>query len=272
MRRARRRFDWLILASLVGPAACGGGLPAGGASGGTGGAGGAPANDDCLPNVTAAELASTPRADTNLELLALRVGKGRLVADQAIYDRIGRDVGAIRAQRPDLATISFFPRYDGVTIPLMVDLATADQMKAGSYTAWDCLNRRLGAVMPFEYTQIGNTGPIFVSGKVKGIYALDVLAPEYQRLPGVVGGDETTVGGDGPTICVTPGPDTWHYVFDAASGDCLAGCIDYAYSHFTTDAAGALTPLEQWSSQGGGAAPAWVMQYGSQTVCRLIPG
>ena len=101
-----------------------------------------------------------------------------------------------------------------------------------------------------------------------GIYAVDILAPEYGRLPGVTNTDGDNVDGDGPTICVTSGPDTWHYVFDAASGDCPAGCIDHAYSHFTTSTVGTVVQLETWSSASGGSAPAWVSQYASRTVCR----
>jgi hypothetical protein len=227
------------------------------------------APDNCLTGlVTTMELASTPRADTNLELLALRLSRGRVVADQTIYDRVVRDVGSIRAQRPDLATISYFPTYDGKTVDLTVDVDTAERMKSGTYTPWNCLNTRLGAVMPFEYIRIGNADNEFVFVGVKGIYAVDILAPEYGRLPGVTNTDGDNVDGDGPTICVTSGPDTWHYVFDAASGDCPAGCIDHAYSHFTTSTVGTVVQLETWSSASGGSAPAWVSQYASRTVCR----
>src|SRR4051812_12135410 len=39
---------------------------------------------------------------------------------------------------------------------------------------------------------------------------------------------------DGPTICVTPSTDVWHYVFDRAGGDCPAGCTTHEYHHFST--------------------------------------
>src|SRR5450432_987458 len=280
---------WLVLTRLLGAAACGGHALAPGhaTDADAGGALDGQADDadamsahdgvtepveapgDCLTGlVTAMELASTPRADTNLELLALKLSKGRVVADQAVYDRLVRDVGAIRAQRPDLATISYFPSSDGKTIPLTVDVDTAERMKSGTYAPWKCLNTLLGAVMPFEYIRIGNADDEFVFVKLRGLYAMDILAPEYGRLPGVISADKSSSGGDGPTICVTPGADTWHYVMDAASGDCPAGCIDHAYSHFTTDAVGAVMPLEEWTSTGGGAAPAWVAQYASRTACR----
>ena len=281
--RAPLRWVWLL--NALGTAACGGGalVPDGAANADASGSpevsaadtnemtahdGGA-APDSCLMGlVTATELASTPRADTNLELLALRLSPGRVVADQAVYDRLVRDVGAIRAQRADLATIRYVSASDGMTIPMTVDLDTAARMMNGTYAPWDCMNARLGAAMPFEFTRIGDADHVFVFVKLKGIYATDVLAPEYARLPGVIGADKTNLGGDGPTICVTSGADLWHYVLDAASGDCLAGCIDHDYSHFTTDVAGAVTQLESWSSTSGGAAPAWVTQFASRAACR----
>jgi hypothetical protein len=70
-------------------------------------------------------------------------------------------------------------------------------------------------------------------------------------------------------ICVTPGPDTWHFVTDATGGDCPAGCTEHSYTHFTTDAAGAaVVQLEEWSSKTGGVAPGWVAQYASHVACR----
>jgi hypothetical protein len=223
---------------------------------------------DCPPGIAAAaELAATPRADENLELLALKVSPGKLVADEAAYQRVVRDVGAIRAKAPALAKISLFPYRDGRRITLTVPVDTATQMEAGTYHAWDCLNDTYGAVLPAEYIRIGNAPEAFVSLKTKGIYAMPLLAAEYRRLPGVMHVDDITLGGDGPTICLTGGASTWHYLFDDASGDCPAGCIDHAYRHFTTDTAGTVTELEAWNSKQGTPRPDWVTQYGAQDSC-----
>lgn len=222
----------------------------------------------CMPGLaTASELASTPRANVNLELLALKLSSGRIVADDAIYQRVVRDVGAIRAINAELAAIQFFAWSDGRSIDLTVPVDTSEQMKRGDYHAWDCLNATYGAGMPFEYIRIGADSEVFVSFKVKGIYAVDLLAAEYARLPSIMHAEGGGGGGDGPTICVTPGDNTWHYVFDAAGGDCPAGCTTHAYSHFTTDGAGSLMVLETWSGESGMPAPAWVGQYVSRAVC-----
>jgi hypothetical protein len=227
------------------------------------------ASPGCMPTATPSELASTPRTDINLELLALRLSSGRIVADQAIYDRVVRDVGAIRAGQPAVATIGFQAWTDGKGIDLSAPFATSEQMKQGEYHAWDCLNAAYGASMPFEFIKIGNAMDTFVFIKLKGIYAVDLVAKEYGRLPGVTHAEASQIGGDGPTICVSSGPSTWHYVFDAAGGDCPAGCTEHHDWHFTTEADGAVKVLEEWNSQDGTPAPTWVAQYASRSsaVC-----
>lgn len=234
----------------------------GGSPGGTSMPAGCPA-----ALASAGELASTPRADVNLELLALKLSPGKIVADQAIYERVVRDVGAIRAMQPALATIAFFPRTDGRSVDLQVSLATGMQMQAGTYHAWDCLNDAYGAAMPFDFLRVGNADDEFVSFKLKGIYATDRLAMEYARLPGVLTVDGNNLEGDGPTICATTGDATWHYVFDAAGGDCPAGCTTHAYQHFTTEPGGAVTALESWGTESQTPQPAWVAQFASRDAC-----
>jgi hypothetical protein len=217
--------------------------------------------------VTAAELASTPRADVNLELLAIDLDPGKVVAGEATYQRVVRDVGAIRAKEPAVAKIGYFPHHDGRTIGFVLPLETAAQIEAGTYHAWDCLNETYGAKLPPELIRIGNAAEVFAYLELKGNYSVERLAAEYARLPGITSTEGNGVGGDGPTICVTAGPSTWHYVFDAASGDCPAGCIDHTYRHFTTDPAGAVTALETWSTGGATPRPAWVTDLASPAAC-----
>jgi hypothetical protein len=223
---------------------------------------------ECLPGLPAAgELAATPRPDVNLELLALKLSPGRIVADEAVYRRVVRDVGAIRTAQRQLVGIGFFPERDGRTIVLVVLVPISEQMQAGNYRSWDCLNDTYGASLPFEFIRIGNADNVFVIVKLKGIYAVDLLAAEYGRLLGITSAEGGVIGGDGPTICVTPGDTAWHYVFDAAGGDCPAGCTEHAYSHFVTRTDGALTALETWSGADLTAAPAWVAEFADYATC-----
>jgi hypothetical protein len=209
-----------------------------------------------------AELAATPREDENLELLALKLSPGKIIANQATYDRVIRDVGTIRAQQPELRGIGFFPAGDGRTLTLGVTAEALAEMKRGDYGAWDCLNATYQPKEPFTYSTAS------VTLELRGIYAIALLAVDYERLPGVVFAKPGVGGGDGPTICVTPTPDTWHYIFDAASGDCPGGCIDHSYSYFTTEPRGDVKAVGTWASQAGTPAPAWVAKYASRSVCR----
>jgi hypothetical protein len=278
-----------FLAAMLGALACGGSTAVSTASQGHGDAGevpddgGEPSHDagsvpvgsdasdaafGCGPALaTPNELAATPRADVNLELLALKLSPGRIVANEVTYQRVVRDITAIRATRPDLAGIKFFASHDGKSITLTVPVDTSMQMQSGGYHAWDCLNQTYGATMPFEYVRIGAAAEVFVFAKLEGIYATNLLAAEYGRLPGVTHAEGDGVGGDGPTICATTGDAVWHYVFDAAGGDCPAGCTEHAYSHFTTASDGAVTALETFSTMSGMPRPAWVTQYASSAAC-----
>jgi hypothetical protein len=185
----------------------------------------------------------TPRADTNLELLALHLAGG-IVADQFVYDRLVRDVGAIRSQDARVAGIQYFARGDGKSIGLSPDASTYAAMRAGSYHAWDCLNQTylVTNTQFIEYPNLPSVGPNVLL-TLKGIYNIPTLVTQYATLPGVKAFDGGPGGGDGPTICVTRESDAWHYVFDRAGGDCPAGCTEHTYYHFSTNAGGAVTSL-----------------------------
>lgn len=94
---------------------------------------------------TSAELAATPRPDPNLELLALTV-TNTMTAREDVYQRIVADVSAIRAAEPALAHIRYWAGHDGQTLSLVVSDATRRQIDEGRYDAWNCLNKRYGAV------------------------------------------------------------------------------------------------------------------------------
>ena len=222
-----------------GGAPSGGTTPAGGGGATAGASGGAVAGAACVVNLDGVDVTVTPRADTNLERMALKFSS-QFVADQAIYDRFVRDVGAIRIADPSIADIQYFAQDDGQALLLSVDSDTLHAMQAGEYHDWDCLNQALGLVQT-SFDEFASSSSALLT--LKGIYDLQKLGPKYDALPGVKGSGPNSGGGDGSTLCVTQQGDTWHYVFDRASGDCLAGCIEHSYTHFATDAAGAVTSL-----------------------------
>jgi hypothetical protein len=179
-------------------------------------------------------------------------------------------VGAIRAKQPAVADIGYFARNDGRALVLAVPLETAEQMRAGTYHEWDCLNDTYGVVAP--YNPMGAVAPLYGVMKLEGIYAMDLVAAEYARLPGIARAEDSVRVGGGSTICVTPGVGTWHYVFDAASGDCPSGCNVHTFRHFTTAADGAVSVLETFDSgvnpQADANPPAWVTELASSAACR----
>ena len=62
-----------------------------------------------MPLGSVEQLAQTPRADFNLELLALSLEPGNITASQALYDRVVADVTAMRRLAPELADVDFLP-------------------------------------------------------------------------------------------------------------------------------------------------------------------
>lgn len=207
---------------------------------------------------TADEIAATPRADENLELLALQLSDGA-IADEAIYRRLVRDIAAIRAREPAVREINYFTPFDGSTMNLAFDEANAAAFREGGYHNWDCLNRhyRVVSITPFS----GNGVTITFGGR----FNQHKLGELYSSLRGVKWAEPVMYVGDGPTIYVTRENDSWHYVFDDATGDCLSGC--YASDAWYFVARGNSSPrfIARWISSGGSGAmrdaPEWVQKY-----------
>lgn len=201
------------------------------------------------------ELALTPRADPNLEQLALALEPDHVAASQATYDRVVADVAAIRALVPDRADIGYRAAHDGKTLYLgLTDLA-AQSIVAGDYSAWDCLNERYGASVGELNEGLGGNWSLLIA--LRGIYNLSPLAERYAELPEVTTAEANFAAGDGPTLCVSRDGDRYEYVVDRAGGDCPAGCTDHDARAFASEAAGQITALGSWTSASGQPAPAW---------------
>lgn len=172
---------WLIVTSLVLVSACApedsetatGGPGEGGAAsvssgpggdgttgtGGTDGAGGSGqgggAASDCSAYkglATPAEIALSPMADGEAEMLALEA-TGALVAPASVYDRIGIDLKAIRAGYPEVAG-GATPNWAPHDLIVGMDEYGLAAVKASSYTDWKCPNELYGA-KPIGFTAFG---------------------------------------------------------------------------------------------------------------------
>lgn len=261
LRRGRHvprptRFALAFLAS-GGAAACGfpgaeggpasstaaaGAGASGGAHGGSGGAGGAaPSCDGVVPLATPAELASTPRADQDAEILALEAGT-TLVASPAIYERVTRDLAALRAAYPDLASEPPCPTWqDRAVLHVHFDAEGYALMKAGSYDAWSCLNAIYGGD-PGGPQWIDQSA--FVALPDRRL-RYDLLAAEYETLPHVTDVlTDSSTGDPGRDACLSIDGTTYSYIFDRGTGpNCDAVCLHHRYAGFTTAADGTITAL-----------------------------
>jgi hypothetical protein len=205
------------------------------------------------PLGTAEEVAATPREDVAIEQLALRLD-GQIMATQATYERVQADVSAVRAVAAELADIDHRPRDDGRQLLLRMSELAYQAVEAGDYTAWDCLNDfyRVTRIEPMNLLDLR-----LVLIELEGTYELSLLGELYTKLPGVLSAEANSAGGDGPTICARRQGETFEYVFDRRSGDCLGGCTEHDAQRFVSTAPGTVEARERWVSSTQLPAPAW---------------
>jgi hypothetical protein len=201
----------------------------------------------------AADVAATPRADRELEHLAV-VMEGGVAASHAAYDRVVAEVTAIRAQHPALAGTEYIPHHRPHSLIMTFDPPTFAAIEAGTYHGWDCLNAWYG----------GTPDPVsIISGAIlhfDGVYETERLLADYLRLPGAVSGDLDIVGFFGPfvpsVLCGLREGEAHLYFFDQRAGD---GAI----WHLRSAAPGASPELVQVFDPRSAAPllPAWYPLY-----------
>jgi hypothetical protein len=221
-----------------------GGSAGQGGSGGTGGAGGFP----CA--APPEDVSASPRADERIETLALSVSPG-LVARQEDYDRIARDVAAIEALDASLREVPVYYANASYGRMIWVSLSTPDLPTTGpDAAAWDCLNAAMG-VESIQPDDRFPGDPDVWTGTLtfRGMFRETALAEVYAALPFVGRAERAGPGGgDGSTICLTPGASDWRYFFDRADGDCPAGCTEHQVSGFSVSIRGEVTTLGVWGT------------------------
>jgi hypothetical protein len=212
---------------------------------------------------TADELASTPRADHDLELLAIRMSQ-QFVASQEDYDRVVADVTAIRDMDERVSHITPRLWYDGRTLSIWAeDAVTFEAMQDGSYVPWQCLHEA------YEFQSIeSDYGCCNVMVTLEGIYDNRQLEDEYRAMAGVVSAmswntnyyEET----DGPTIRGAIEGETCHYIFRDAWDDCPAGCLQGTEYYYRTEEPGEATLVDTFTwtwEEGAPSYPDWHYDY-----------
>lgn len=132
------------------------------------------------------DVAATPRADRDAEILALGLAPELLVARQDRYDVIAADLAAIRALQPELEDVhvecevpyGYAFWFDGNDVVGAVWL--------GLYHAWDCHNAFYG----IEHQAVGEGGDVWrIDGLAFAVGVAGVLTPSfiesYRTLPGL---------------------------------------------------------------------------------------
>jgi hypothetical protein len=201
-----------------------------------------------------ADLAATPRADENLEFLALSLEPDAVVVSQANYERVVADVAAIRALVPELAPIEYRPPHDGRSATISFEDSALDARGMGAFAGLDCLNEALGATLSPVFD---NFDIFYRQVSLRGIYNMPRVVQLYEQLPGVALLDVAGGPGDGPTWCIGRNGSDYEYVIDQAMGGCSSACQEHEAHHFSSNAAGEATPLEIWRSADGQPPPAW---------------
>jgi hypothetical protein len=196
---------------------------------------------------TRAELIRTPRADANLELLALALSDG-VTAEQVIYERLLRDVTAIRKLKAPLKRVAYRHQHDGRTLVLRFSETASTMLSQRKYQFWDCVNQHYG----FESAQ--GVSPGLFKVQLKGIYDLEKVARVYARVPGVVSVKpaELESADDGATILVNREEDVWHYIFRTTRAE--------AFYYFITRADQSVKYGGVWAGRVSGS-PAWLRRY-----------
>jgi len=222
-------------------------------------AGGPPTDLGAIPDHwETSDLEATPRADQNLELLALSVS-GTVVARQEIYDRVVRDVTAIRASHVEAEGISYFSRDTGNELLLEVDAATFAAIEEHAYHDWDELNARWRLVNSHILGGPSSHGFLL---QFDGIYNIPAVARGYAELTGVIYAEPDFWIGDRSTICLTLEGDRYRFVFDRAGGDCPAGCTSHHEFGFSTNRSGAITFEAEWDSTSSRGMPDFIGRFG----------
>ncbi len=201
---------------------------------------------------TVAEIGLVPFTDPEAEVLAIEAS-AKLVAPRHVYERILADLALIRARNAPLRNLVACPSWVPDELILDFDAEGLTAIQAGTYTDWNCPNALYGVTSKED-------GSSFTLLRFGRRFNTPLLAAAYQALAHVRFAEANAIAGDSDDICVSIEKETtYHYIFDAGSGACPAGCTHHEYWGFTTtkDAPGAVAPLGTFSRDSPDPPPAW---------------
>jgi len=182
-----------------------------------------------------------------------------LVAPQEPYERLLRDITAIRDQYSELdpPLKGVFRRYWNPSI-LRVGLTAdaVDQYLDGTYADLDSLNSLFGLETVLEnFLEPGEPGSITLI--FRGRLHPARLAEFYEQVDTVRYTAIAWWAGDGHRIYPWYADGKLTYLFREGQGDCLAGCTMNRYWYFRTDSEGNIDFVGGYTAWQDDREPAW---------------
>lgn len=194
---------------------------------------------------------------TNIEAIQLSIeATGSLTAPQVVYDRVVTELASIRAAYPSTANITMMPSWNFQQLILGFTDSGKTAVMAGSFSDWNALNNTY-AVTNIDKSLLDRLGAVTLTFSRR--YNIPLVAAEYAGLTGVRYAEPNGMYGDGNDVCLSIDNTGNHFfIFDAASGDCPAGCTQHAYQGFVVGENGGITEVGTWDSTSGLPKPSWL--------------
>jgi hypothetical protein len=168
-----------------------------------------------------------------------------------MYDRVAGDLMRIRTAYPAYAQIERGGCYRPDRLWLLFHEALYPHVQAGNYTAWNQLNAALRGA-PTDEAPVANV----VWVEFDGLYNMNRVVREYQRLPGVISAGTEHWPGINTRACMAERGFYNLYILGLGSGDCPAGCRHWRYIGVAVDDAGNVVPLGEYDTATMGE-PRW---------------
>ncbi len=170
----------------------------------------------------------SPRDNVEAEQLALEHFSA-LLAQDAEYERILRDVAAIRTRQLHVANVI----HDMSWLPTEMIVKVTDGLSRCGFDALNVFYRM--SELEFLFQSGGGTWyVVHFPGRLK----TPLLSLDYAALPEVQFADPNGLIGTDDHIQIQTGEDAWTYDLDDGFHDCFDGCDCHIFWTFTVDSAG----------------------------------
>lgn len=226
------------------------GLSSVGAVGADDGRGPAPGAPSC-DGIAEPTRPATAERDKAIEMLGLTLTDA-MVVPAALYQRLERDISAIKAKNPALRQLAHRHDYDaGSLLIRAADDATANAIRDGTYQGWRCLARA------YRQTTVHHMFGRHFDLRFDGAYDMRQLGQRYRQLPGIAATSLNLNMRDGSTISAQRDGEQFTYRFARKWGNCPSGCQQSRTWRYRTGPQGAIEVLAT-PPDDAPPAPDWV--------------